>query len=100
MITTSSLVPDEMLPGFKGSSLDSYDSPLDRQRAASMADEGGVSAAETDAIEQQMSATGAPRERSASTRVRSGWGFVWGLAAAVVTFQAVMRFFASRTRGA
>lgn len=36
----------------RGSSLDSYSSPLDQARAASMADEGGTAAAVTDAREQ------------------------------------------------
>ena len=35
-----------------GSSLTSYSDPLDRERAASMADEGGASGAMIDAIEQ------------------------------------------------
>lgn len=99
MISTSSLLPEDVLPGFKGSSLDSYDSPLDQQRAASMADEGGVSGAETDACEQREAALGACAPARRSRKV-STWGFLGGLAAAVVAFELVTRLLGRSKRAA
>jgi hypothetical protein len=41
-------------PRTHGSSLHTHGTPLDQERAASMADEGGVSAAYADSLEQQI----------------------------------------------
>lgn len=98
MITTSSLVPDEMLPGCKGSSLDSYDSPLDQQRAASMADEGGVSAAETDTCEQCAAAERFLHEHEVPPRrTGSQTAWIWGLVAAAFAFKLVTGLLSRRT---
>jgi hypothetical protein len=42
--------------GVRGSSLESYTSPLDQERASSMADEGGAAGALTDMREQHAAA--------------------------------------------
>lgn len=43
----------ERKPGSAGSSSVSYSSPLDQERAASMADEGGAAGAHIDTLEQE-----------------------------------------------
>ncbi len=77
-----------------GSSLESYRGGLDKERAASMADEGGVSAAAVDTLEQHSAPTG-PRQKHplATRRLRkpSSWlGLLW-LGAAMAAGTALAR---------
>jgi hypothetical protein len=65
---------------FHGSSLPSHRNPLDQERAASMADEGGVSGAITDAEEQ---ARGAELAAAEATRPRY-WAWALGALGAML----------------
>ena len=64
-----------------GSSLRELGAPLDQERAASMADEGGVSGAHTDAL---MQTRAQPLSRRAAPRRILPWVLVTGLAAGLV----------------
>lgn len=71
-----------------GSSLRELGAPLDQERAASMADEGGAAGAITDALEQARalpksdSALSTHRLRSTAARARGLWPWLFAAAAA------------------
>jgi hypothetical protein len=78
MVGKSNLPSDvESRTGLRGSSLDSYVSALDQERAASMADEGGSAGAVMDTREQHAAA----RRDRAPEPERRGW-LLWGAIAA------------------
>ncbi len=58
----------ERTPGSAGSSSVSYKSPLDQERAASMADEGGTAGAHIDALEQEGRISFQPPKTPARSR--------------------------------